>query len=121
MLSYTSKTLKDVLVKQEKGKSVQTESPKGRNHAWVNHIFSLDLILGLFNHALISVQSTEYNPPQYNPQTTAYRKEKNQNKLPTNTATWEPESQKETLETVKNLKKNPWRQHSKSDCELRPN
>lgn len=32
VVSYTSRTLKDVLVKQEKGKSVQTETPKGRNH-----------------------------------------------------------------------------------------
>lgn len=32
VVSYTSKTLKDVLVKQEKAKSVQTETLKSRNH-----------------------------------------------------------------------------------------
>lgn len=57
VVSYTSKTLKDVLVKQEKGKSVQTESPKGRNHVSVNHVFNVDLILDPANHALISVES----------------------------------------------------------------
>lgn len=60
IVTHTCKNLRDVLVKEEKGKTATSWEPKkGKNHVWERTQFYVDLVLEHVNHTLISVETKQ--------------------------------------------------------------